>query len=177
MAGTASGDRFLIAGSAPAGAGRHETMNRMTGPTDTDPPLVRALETIARHGHLVQWEVGKEDGPTLFYTVGLTVSSDHGFELALSGMLPPTTGQDILNNTARQLADKEPAEGMFLDGVILNNYPVRLRTVAPERRFGWIAEIYGEQRAPVWQVLWPDQVGFFPGDPEYMHPSQMQVLL
>lgn len=149
----------------------------MTAASETDPHLARALETIARCGHLVQHESGSGDDPALFYTAGLTASADHGYELALSGVLEPETARNILNDAAKKLAETRPTEGAYLNGVLVGNYAVRLRLVGAGRRFGWVSAIYGENRAPVWQVLWPDEIGFFPGDPDYTHPDWTQALL
>lgn len=138
----------------------------MTEPIWIDEYLARSLEIIAEHGHMVCY-VG--DNPPFAYTVGLTASKDHGYELALSG-LGYDTARNVLNAAADALRDTKPSEGLLMERVLVG-YVVRLRRVdlQAENRateFGTVRRVYGDV-GTVWQVEYPDPKGRFPGQDGY----------
>ncbi|MFI1532117.1 DUF4262 domain-containing protein [Streptomyces griseus] len=107
------------------------------------------------------------DEPPFAYTVGLAAHSEHGYELACTG-LPAEVSCQVLNNAAAQLrADGlDPADGVTLDEVLEDVYTVRLRPVSdPGKLYGVRAEF--DDQPPVWQVLWPDVMHRFPDEPGY----------
>ena len=131
-----------------------------------DEYLARCLEIIAEHGHMVQYVGGDADGtPSFAYTVGLSASDAHGYELALSG-LDGDTARNVLNAAADVLRDATPSEGLLLERVLVG-YVVRLRRAGRDvTKFGVVRRLYGNIDT-VWQVEYPDPDGLFPGDDGY----------
>jgi hypothetical protein len=131
--------------------------------------LTQCLDTIAAHGHMVQFVGGSDDVPAFAYTVGLTASDAHGYELALSG-LDPDTARNVLNSAADALRDTKPSDGLLMERVLVG-YVVRLRRVDREdagrvTEFGTVRRLYGSV-GDVWQVEYPDPAGLFPGQDGY----------
>lgn len=142
-----------------------------------DPAHLSAFErdlwsTMKRHGHAVMGVFGSDDGePPFAYTVGLSLRDEHGYELAVSG-LPHDVMGHILNNLASHLKSLytntgvRPAEGMLVDRILADGYPIRLHAADPDGPFDLAARLT-EVRAPVWQAVWPDKQHRFPGEPGY----------
>ncbi|MFD9545724.1 DUF4262 domain-containing protein [Streptomyces sp. NPDC060022] len=97
------------------------------------------------------------------YTVGLGARPGRAYELALTG-LPAMLACTVLNNATEVLVTDalDPADGMELDDVLIG-YTVRLRPVDDTSPLTGIRSELGVD-VPVWQVLWPDARGAFPGD-------------
>jgi hypothetical protein len=145
-----------------------ETYEEATG-IWMDEYLKQCLATIAEHGHMVQFVGGSADVPASAYTVGLTASEAHGFELALSG-LDPDTARNVLNSAADALCGTKPSEGLLVERVLVG-YVVRLRRVDRQAagrvtEFGTVRRLYGDV-GDVWQVEYPDSKGRFLGEPGY----------
>lgn len=139
-----------------------------------DEYLNRCLEIIAECGHMVCY-VG--DDPPFAYTVGLTASEDHGYELALSG-LGHDTARNVLNAAADALRDTKPSEGLLMERVLVG-YVVRLRRVdlQAENRateFGTVRRVYGTV-GTMWQIEYPDHKGRFHGQHGYSLTCQKQL--
>lgn len=116
------------------------------------------------HSHDVLWVFDADgDEPPFAYTVGLGARPGRAYELASTG-LPAELACSVLNNAAAQLVTDQldPADGLELDDVLIG-YTVRLRPVDDTSDFPAMRALLGEQ-PPVWQVLWPDKWGRFPGD-------------
>ncbi|WP_167163112.1 DUF4262 domain-containing protein [Streptomyces sp. MBT27] len=109
------------------------------------------------------------------YTVGLAVRPGRAYELACT-TLPAELARDVLNNAAAQLVadNADPAEGLELSEV-LEGLPVRLRRVRESGEFKGMRARSGEQ-PPVWQVLFPDRRGRFPGHPRYDETLPQRLL-
>lgn len=124
----------------------------------------RSEEKPNGHSHDVLWEFDPTDrAAPVGYTVGLGVRAGRAYELACTG-LPADLTCAVLNNTAEQLITTrlDPADGLLLDEVLLG-FTVRLRPVKHPGALAGIRAELGEQ-PPVWQVLWPDAWGSFPGE-------------
>ncbi|MGI5517980.1 DUF4262 domain-containing protein [Streptomyces sp. CA-106131] len=119
---------------------------------------------MSAHSHDVLWisDPNGNDSP-FAYTVGLGVRPGRAYELAITGT-PAELACSILNNATEQLVTNglEPADGLELDDVLIG-YTVRLRPVEDTSNFPGMRAHLGFQ-PPVWQVLWPDPAGRFPGD-------------
>ncbi len=129
-------------------------------------------DLIAKHGHLVQ---GYGTDTPVAYTVGLCET--RGYELAVSG-LPARTAMVVLNRLAEVMANAgAPCEGGEIGDALADGYPLRLRqAIRSNVEFGLIERLYGRP-FPVWQALWPDVEGAFPGDAACTLTSEMQTLL
>lgn len=125
--------------------------------------LQHCEELIAKSGWMVQSVIGQ---PPFGYTVGL---SRRGLpELVMVG-LPPKTAHTILNAIARRLVDGAcTIEDGKLDHEVLQGFPAIYRKVPPaavqDHLRVLIALSPAEQPPEVFQVVWPDQMGNFPGD-------------
>ncbi|MFE6185537.1 DUF4262 domain-containing protein [Streptomyces sp. NPDC056465] len=139
-------------------------------PTDD---LTSDISTLhGKHSHDVLWifdPEGKE--PSFAYTVGLGVRPGQAYELALTG-LPSDLACAILNGAVAQLVtdDLAPADGLELDDVLVG-FKVRLRPVDDTSALKGIRAELGVD-VPVWQVLWPDAWGRFPGEGNVDEPRQ-----
>lgn len=130
----------------------------------------------APQSHDVLWIFDPDGRSAPFaYTVGLAARPALSYELALSGFSAELACA-VLNNTAARLITGgiEPDEGLALDDVI-EGYEVRLRLVDDVSDFHGMREVLGEQPA-VWQVLWPDARGRFPGDPGHRDEPTQHLL-
>ncbi|MYX26816.1 DUF4262 domain-containing protein [Streptomyces sp. SID8381] len=128
------------------------------------------------YSHEVRW-IFDTDGskPPFAYTVGLGARPGRPYELACAG-LPAELACSVLNNAAEQLVTDrlDPAEGLELDDVLIG-YTVRLRPVSDTSDFPGMCAPLGEQ-PPVWQVLWPDVRGRFPGDEDHRDDPHQPLL-
>ncbi|MFE1289697.1 DUF4262 domain-containing protein [Streptomyces sp. NPDC058751] len=135
-------------------------MDRIT--PDTRPEDARTV--VPAHSHEVRW-IFDADGekPSFAYTMGLGARPGRAYELACT-TLPAELACSVLNNAAAQLVTDllDPFDGLELDDVLIG-YTVRLRPVSDTSDFPGMRALLGEQ-PPVWQVLWPDRWGRFPGD-------------
>ncbi|MFJ6901543.1 DUF4262 domain-containing protein [Streptomyces hokutonensis] len=134
---------------------------------------------IAGHGHAVQYVGGDPTMgvPPFAYTVGLHTRPGRAYELAFAGG-GPDLSTTVLNSLAIALADRgvEPADGLEIGGLLQGGLGLRLRMVSRPEDLGVIHAIYGTT-PPVWQALWPDRNGRFPGDAHYGPPATAQPLL
>lgn len=128
---------------------------------------------IERVGWAVQGVSG--GGNSFCYTVGLSESNLP--ELFLDGM-PPQQGQAILNAVATRLRAGEtitPGE----PPLHLVGYPVTFRLRGPvdsaAAEANTARRLYGD--IILWQILWPDREGRFPGDPGYDQATFPQRLI
>ncbi|HEY8985531.1 MAG TPA: DUF4262 domain-containing protein [Streptomyces sp.] len=123
--------------------------------TDTDPYLRRLRETIARHGHAVQYVYGDLYlGLRPFaYTVGLHTRPDCDYELAVTG-LEPHTSAFLLNTLADVLTFNQltPTDGLEIDGILPDGLTLHLRPVDHPEHLGLIQAVYGTT-PPVWQAV------------------------
>ncbi|MQS17451.1 DUF4262 domain-containing protein [Streptomyces kaniharaensis] len=100
--------------------------------------------------------------PSLAYTVGLHVH--RGYELAVSG-LDYEMSCSALNSLAVRLLEQQtpPTPDMEVRGAVGGGYPLRLRQAGSALPFVLVRTIY-RRNPPVWQAVWPDREGRFPGD-------------
>lgn len=114
--------------------------------------------------------------PWFAYTVGLGTRPGRAYELALTG-LPGEMACAVLNAAVAQLVtdDLDPADGMELDEVLIG-YTARLRPVDDTSALKGIRAELGVD-VPVWQVVWPNALGAFPGDPGYDDETTPQPLM
>lgn len=132
---------------------------------EMDEYLALCLGTIGEHGHMVQGVGADDDAPTFAYTVGLTASDAHGYELAVSG-LDMRTARNVLNSAADALRGTKPSEGLLVERVLVG-YVVRLRKAGRDTtQFGTVRRLYGSV-GTVWQVEYPDSKGRFPNERGY----------
>lgn len=123
-----------------------------------------ARTAVPAQSHDVLWIFDADgDDPPFAYTVGLGVRPGRAYELACAA-LPAELACSVLNNAAAQLVTDllDPVDGLELDDVLIG-YTVRLRPVSDTSDFPGMRAALGAQ-PPVWQVLWPDRWGRFPGD-------------
>lgn len=138
----------------------------------------KLLADIQAHGHQVRF-IGATDESTSFaYTVGRSLADRP--ELFVSGNLHPQLAMTLLNDAARwheegNLELKHGGE----TGLLLPNYVVRIVACDP-----WAAEMSGattmsdaENKIEAYQLLWPDQRGRFPDNPNYDAGKQPQYPL
>jgi Domain of unknown function (DUF4262) len=123
---------------------------------------------VQEHGWSVQLIPEGGDGePAFAYSVGLHKTVGAG-ELIVLGL-----GLDSMGAMINRLGDKlrageRPRPGEDIDE-ILEGFPVRLRRVATRQderaHVGYALWFNGGADFPLWQVLWPDREGRFPGEP------------
>ncbi|MFJ3779803.1 DUF4262 domain-containing protein [Streptomyces sp. NPDC090075] len=147
--------------------------------TSGDPYLNRVTGIIAKHGYAVQYvHSDPATGARPFaYTIGMHRRPNCGYELAVSG-LPAETSHGLLNVLAATLTNGglDPADGLEILGVLQDGLALQLRPVGCTEDLGVIHAVYGN--APlVWQAIWPDQHGRFPGDARCRLPEGAQPLL
>ncbi|MCD9904559.1 DUF4262 domain-containing protein [Streptomyces sp. MT29] len=146
-------------------------MNPKTKTTETRNP------TTGGHSHDVLWIFDPAGGdPPFAYTVGLAVRPGAEYELACTG-LPAELSCQVLASAVEQLhADGlDPAAGLVLDEVLEDVYTVRLHAVADTSKMRSIPAEFGE-RPPVWQVVWPDVMHRFPGEPGFVNHAPQPLL-
>ncbi|WP_030230146.1 DUF4262 domain-containing protein [Streptomyces sp. NRRL S-350] len=100
--------------------------------------------------------------PSLAYTVGLHVRQ--GYELAVSG-LDYETSCSVLHSLVERLLEQQapPAPAMEVKGAAGGGYSLRLRQADSALPFILVRTVY-RRNPPVWQAVWPDREGRFPGD-------------
>ncbi|MGW7196174.1 DUF4262 domain-containing protein [Streptomyces chryseus] len=144
-----------------------------------DPNTVGSADHSAppsSYSHDVRW-IFDADGVSspYAYTIGLGFRPGRAYELACT-TLPAEMACTVLNNAAAQLVTDllDPAEGLVLDEVLVG-YTVRLQRVEDTSRFTGMRALMGEQ-PPVWQVLWPDWRGHFPGAEHYSDDPHQSLM-
>lgn len=131
--------------------------------------LARCRDLIAKHGHMVQGVFAAVDGPQrvpFAYTIGLSLSEGHRFELAVSGLSSPDATV-FLNRAAKMVRDGElvPDAMTELDG-FFSGFPARFRRAKGHVEWGPLAALAGDD-VVVWQMVFPDKAGRFPSDKGY----------
>ncbi|MCG7523962.1 DUF4262 domain-containing protein [Streptomyces sp. OfavH-34-F] len=113
--------------------------------------------------------------PSLAYTVGLHVSQ--GYELAISG-LPYEAACSVLNSLAARLLEQQapPTQAMEVKGAAGGGYSLLLRRAESAAPFILVRTVY-RLNPPVWQAVWPDREGRFPGDAACTLSGGAQLLL
>ena len=141
-------------------------------PEFSDDPIERegeeqCVSDIAVHGTHVLNVYGGDDWPDFAYTVGLMENFGHP-ELIILGIpgdrahLILNCARDVVRNGARFSA------GSTSDDV-LEGFSVTFRAVPPAQRsahFGWAEWFYDERPYSALQLVYPDQAGRWPWDPE-----------
>lgn len=143
------------------------------GPVDAA-YIRRCVATIKKRGHMVQAYGAGPDSPGLCYTIGLSQQDAFCFELVISG-LPPQVAHSILESAVAELHPR--AAVPLIEGARLiksvKGYEGVLRKADTTGRFDVIHLVTG-QHAPVWQIVWPDRDGAFPGEPGYRLPGSQE---
>ncbi len=113
--------------------------------------------------------------PSLAYTVGLHVRQ--GYELAVSG-LDYEMSCSALNSLAVRLLEQQtpPTPAMEVKGITGGGYSLRLRQADSPLPFVLVRTVY-RRNPPVWQAVWPDREGRFPGDVACTLSAGAQLLL
>jgi hypothetical protein len=139
--------------------------------------LAEMAAVIDRYGHAVQYVLDDVEtgAPSFAYTVGLHVDSERGYELAVSG-LPPNVSVGLLNELAIALAGRHVAEGLEVHDLLQDGVALHLRQVTRPEGLTIIHAFYNAI-PPVWQALWPDRGGHYPGETGYTLPATAQTLL
>lgn len=133
--------------------------------------LMRCAPTehdLARDPHIAAFTV----------SVGLRTRPDRAYELVLGG-LDTMNAAGILLDLDKHLIREaiHPSDGLELRGVISGGIPVRLRRASADGIHGQIGRaVYGTD-AETWQMVWPDEAGRFPGDPECTLAPHHQPML
>lgn len=134
-------------------------------------------ETITEHGHAVQGVFGE---PFFAYTVGRsTVGAP---DLYAGGNMDPRNMTVILNIIC-QMVDEGiivlaivAETGEDVPGVLANDLPVRFIKADPEKaEMNMNLALYGEYPKEVYQVLFPDPEGKFPGEAGYDEAYDQRV--
>ncbi|MFI6112922.1 DUF4262 domain-containing protein [Kitasatospora sp. NPDC051164] len=137
-------------------------------PADTRKQMAAYLQQLAArinaNGYAIPFipadpEAGE---PSLAYTVGLHVR--RGYELAVSG-LDYGMSCAVLDSLAARLLEQQtpPAPAMEIKGATGGGYSLRLRRAGSPLPFVLVRTVY-RRNPPVWQAVWPDREGRFPGD-------------
>lgn len=137
----------------------------------------RTNERILKYGHEVRYIFPNdpEDDHCFAYTIGRSVFDQ--IELLITGNLPATVMQSILNDIA-----KEDAEGnLNVAHLAATRGEAKIPNFLVPFRFIWADPVASEMTGattisgediPAIQVLWPDQDGHFPDDPEFNYGTQ-----
>lgn len=127
----------------------------------------REMEMIIKHGHEVRYIFDHEgQDPAFSYSIGRSVRDRP--ELLITGSLPPVMHQYIVNRVA-ELDDATPFSGGEELEEVLDGYPVRLvkvRDLEEAEMYG-VTNNFGTDDTWALQILWPDEEGRFPGDPQF----------
>ena len=148
----------------------------MTGMSDF---LRRQTELIDRYGWAVTAVFPTEEHPgaPFAYTIGLTVH-DHP-ELIIAG-LNPRTSHSLLNELAGRFFDRGQrfAAGQRIND-LLDGYDAIIVEGPPTDDLypGAAITRYGKDRVRLQQVVWPDEHGRFPWEPDYVLDKQAQPVL
>lgn len=131
----------------------------------------QTIAQIQEHGWQVMMIPGDDDGPGWAFTIGLWHT--HGIsELAMFG-LDVSDMKACLNELGEQAAAGEPVKAGQERHDVIKDHPVALRAVDLrwyKAFFGTAIRFYRRPPFPVLEVVWPDQEGFFPWQPESSEP-------
>lgn len=132
---------------------------------------------IEEHGWMLQGVFATQEGETnTIYTVGLR---ERGFQELLVSGLPIEVGAHLLNKLAAQVL-----EAGFIPDVwqMSESVPVNLQAKILKGRScckpfscGVLHRYYNDH-ALVAQMLWPNDDGHLPGDPQWDFPDWLQIL-
>ena len=125
------------------------------------------LDAVDEHGYMIIGFVPGAVPTPLFHTVGLSTQDEYGYELAISG-LPNELGPPLLNLLVGVIKERGivPTEGLPVELDCLKpGTALRLHAADPEGPFEKISQYTGLP-SPVWQAVWPDIAGRYPGDPD-----------
>lgn len=131
------------------------------------------LDTIAKHGWMVQGVFGDAPNQTFAYTVGL--AGQNKPELIMTGVAP-STAAGLLNDTAQ----REFQAGDLVAGVV-DGYPLyALQVLDSSTHLTLVNRIYANpDGSPVaaLQLVWPDDQARFPWNTGYELSPEYQELL
>jgi len=147
-------------------------------PTPRDDSDERVLENVRRHGcHIIH--VGADDkGPGWSYSIGLF----HSFaqpEVMLFG-LPWSTAEGIINGLSARMNAKQSFAHGDSDSEVLESHNVKFVSVSRDHyraHLGYAIWFYGGVDFPTLQVVWPDNHGGFPWDPDCALDDRIQPIL
>lgn len=148
----------------------------MTGMSDF---LRRQTEVIDRYGWAVTpvFPTEEHPGAPFAYTIGLT--AHHHPELIIAG-LSPRTSQRLLNNLAARFFGRAQrfASGQRIND-LLDGYDAIIIEGPPTDDLypGAAIARYGKDRVRLQQVVWPDEHGRFPWEPDYALDKRAQPVL
>jgi hypothetical protein len=123
-------------------------------------------ETVTRHGWAVEVIRAEGDLPAFAYTIGLHRSFG-GPEIIVVGLRHEVM-HAMLNACGERLRAGESLPVGTPFAGILDDYPVLFRPVrSPEsyrEHMGYALWFYDGPHFPLWQLVWPDKEGRFPGE-------------
>ncbi len=147
-------------------------------PTPRDDSDNRVLEDVRNYGCHIIHVGADEKGPGWSYSIGLF----HSFaqpEVMIFG-LPWSTAQAIINGlSARMNASQHFAHGGS-DSEVLDNHEVEFVSVSQDHYrayLGYAMWFYGGSEFPMLQVVWPDNRGTFPWEPDCALDDSIQPIL
>jgi hypothetical protein len=129
--------------------------------------LRKCRRLIEDHGHMVQTVFPTAKTPALVYTVGLSLKQQP--ELVVIG-LPPHIATAFLNQVADRIQRDPSLLHKDIPGVATT--ALRLREVpvtAAVKHCLLFRPLLPNPPGRVFQLIWPDVQGHFPGDAEYRH--------
>jgi hypothetical protein len=140
---------------------------------DRDPEQAEYLgwvaATVGEHGWAISGRHGDETAPPWAYSVGLWLTCQAP-ELVVCG-LPVESGAAIINAIGARIADgADFGPDDVLDDICpapLALRPVELSWRSTAGLLGISNVFYGMVRPPYFQVVWSDQAGRFPGEPDF----------
>jgi len=141
--------------------------------TPVDELLFDMHSTIERHGWMVMSVFGDARHPPWTYTIGLSRRCSHP-ELVVVG-LPSCCGSELLNRLGTRVdagdrVDRLPGGATTVEGAPYRLVPVHPKQWGTDLFAAWL-NYYGTvgsvPDAAALQVVWADDAGRFPGDPEF----------
>ncbi|MFE3560178.1 DUF4262 domain-containing protein [Streptomyces sp. NPDC059193] len=128
--------------------------------------VLRAQGIIASSGYVVQPVLGDRRSAPFSYTVGL--HELHGYELVMVGA-DNQVMNGLIHSLVERFADSAgPDPEVLLDGFLVGGFGLRMRLVQSLEPFSLLRAVYGPDVCPpIWQAVWPDPEGRFPGDAGY----------
>lgn len=138
----------------------------------------KAMETISRHGWMVQGVGAGEDSPGFHYTVGLTLERHP--EIITFG-LPYQMGGTILNSVADLLRSGKRIEHGSIRRDVIQNFPVEFVRVDEEQSRDHLTMAHrllsgGVTPVVALQMVWPDAQGRFPWDEGFDYGDAIPLL-
>ncbi|MDI1475109.1 DUF4262 domain-containing protein [Polyangium sp. y55x31] len=151
-------------------------------PTPEDEGDRKLLHDVQTHGwHIIHVGRTIEDdsgGPDWSYSIGLFHTFGHP-ELIVVG-LPFSTAQSIINGLGSRIRAGQRFDHGMCDSNVLEERDVRFVTMKWEEyraHLGCAIWFYRGKEFPVLQVVWPDQAGRFPWDPDCVLDDSTQTVL